>query len=108
MLQFILPCPCFLNLVDGRTKWTGSFGHASKDIHQVMDVLIVEVWAVVPEVFLPCLSYQMGVFAECLLMASCQHFVKRCYLPPLQTGGPLGVALDMALLRGETSIRSGE
>ena len=46
-------------------------------------VLIVKVWAVVPEVFLPYLSYEMGVSAECPLMASHQHFVKKCYLPLL-------------------------
>ena len=73
-----------------------------------MSVLIVKVWAVAPEVFLPHLSYQMSVSAEHLLMASCQHFVKRCYFPLLQTGGPLGVALDMAPLRAKISIGSGE
>ena len=61
----------------------------SKDVCQVIGVLIVKVWAVVPEVFLPHLSHQMSVLAECLLMASCQHFVKRHYLPLLWTGGPL-------------------
>ena len=35
-----------------------------------MGVLIVKVWAVVLDVFLPHLSYQKGVLAECLLMAS--------------------------------------
>ena len=80
----------------------------SKDIHQVMGVLIVEVWAVVPEVFLPCLSYQTGVLAKHLLMASHQHFVKRHYLPPLQIGGSSGVALDLALPRGRMSVGSGE
>ena len=85
-----------------------SFGHMSKDGHQVMGVLIVEVWAVVPEVFLPCLSYQMGVLAKHLLMASHQHFVKRHYLLPFQTGGPSGVAMDVALLKGGMSVRSGE
>ena len=49
----------------------------SKDICQVMDVLIIKVWAVVPEGFLLCLSYQMGVLAEDLLTPSHQHFVKR-------------------------------
>ena len=97
MLQLILTCPCFLNLVDGGTKYTGSLTHMSKDICQVTGVLIVEVWAVVPEVFLPCLSYQMGVLAKHLLMASHQHFVKSCYLPLLQTGGPLGSCLGHSL-----------
>ena len=89
MLQLLLPCPHFLNLVDGRTKQAGSLAHTLKDVHQVMGVLIVKVWAVVPEVFLPCLSHQMGVLAKCLLTASHQHFVKRHYLMLLQTGGPL-------------------
>ena len=52
MLQLLLPCPLFLNLVDSRTKKTSGLGHMSKDVHQVTGVLIVEVWAVVPEVFL--------------------------------------------------------
>ena len=73
-----------------------------------MGVLIVKVWAVVPEVFLTHLSYQMGVSAKHLLMASHQHFVERCYLPLLQTGSPSGVALDVASLRGKISIGSGE
>ena len=79
-----------------------------EDICQVTGVLIIKIWTVVPEVFLPCLSYQMGVLAECLLMASHQHFVKRHYLPLLITGGPLGVALDVASPRGKVSIGSGE
>ena len=73
-----------------------------------MGVLIVKVWAVVPEVCFPHLSYQMGDSAKCLLMASHQHFLKRHYLLPLQTGDLSGVALDVASLRGEISIRSGE
>ena len=64
-----------------------------------MGVLIVEVWAVVPEVFLPCLSYQMGVSAKCLLAASHQHFVKRHYLLPLQTRGPLRSCLGCSLAK---------
>ena len=64
MLQLLLPCPLFLNLVDSRTKKTSGLGHMSKDVHQVTGVLIVEVWAVVPEVFLPCLSHQMGVLGQ--------------------------------------------
>ena len=79
----------------------------SNDVCQVTGALIVKVWAVVSEVFLPHLSYQMDVSAECLLMASCQHFVQRHYLPLLQTGGPSGVVLDMALLRGKISVGSG-
>ena len=62
-----------------------------------MGVLIVKVWTVVLEVFLPCLSYQTGVLAKCLLMASHQHFVKRHYLPLLQTGWPLRSCLGCGL-----------
>ena len=80
----------------------------SKDVHQVMGFLIIKIWAVVPEVFLPHLSYQMGVLAEHLLTASCQHFVKRHYFTLLQTGGPSRVALDVASPRGKISIGSGE
>ena len=40
-----------------------------------MGVLIIKVWAVVPEVFLPHLSYQMGVFVKYLLTASLHHLV---------------------------------
>ena len=73
-----------------------------------MAVLIVEVCAVVPQVFLPHLSYQMGASAKYLLMASCQHFDEGHYLLSPQTGGPLGVALDVALPRGRMYVRSGE
>ena len=99
LLQLILPCACFLNLIDGRTKYTGSFGHTSKDVCQVKGVLIVEVWAVVPEVFLPCFSYHTGVLAKCLLTAPHQHFVKRHYLLLLQTGGPLRSYLGHSLAK---------
>ena len=68
-----------------------------KDVHQVMGVLIVEVWAVVPEVFLICFCYQMGVLPKCLLMDPCQHFANRHYLLLLQTGGPLGSCLGCSL-----------
>ena len=73
-----------------------------------MGVLIINIWAVVLEVFLPCLSLQMDVLAKCPLTTPHQHFVRRHYLLPLQTGGPSGVGLDIASLRGEISIGSGE
>ena len=64
-----------------------------------MGVLIIEVWAVAPKVFLPHLPHQTGVLAKCFLVASCQCLVQGHYLSLLQTRGPPpGVALDVVLL----------
>ena len=71
----------------------------SKDIHQVMGVLIVEVWAVVPKVFLPCLSYQMGVSARCLLTASHQQFCEEVLSPAALNWGPLRSCLGHRLTK---------
>ena len=62
----------------------------------------------VPVVLLTHLSSQMGVSAECFLMASHQWLVKRHYLLPLQTGDPSGFALDMVSLRVEEPTGTGK
>ena len=73
-----------------------------------MGVLIIEVWAVAPKVFISCLLHLMGVWTKCFLVASCQCLVQGYYLSLLQMRGPLGVPLDMVPLGGETSTGSGE
>ena len=45
---------------------------------------------------------------ESWLDGFCQHLVQGHYLSPLQGRGPVGVAWDMAPLRGKVSIGSGE
>ena len=66
-----------------------------------MGVLIVEVWAVVPEVFFPCFPYQMGVSAKMPPDGSSSTLCEEALSPITSNwGASLGVALDVALLRG--------
>ena len=58
--------------------------------------------------FLPHLPHQTGVSAKCFLVPCvntlCRGITSHCF----KLGGPLGVALDMVTLGGETSVGSGE
>ena len=70
---------------------------------------LLKVWAVVPEVFLPHLSYQMSVLAECLLMAFSSTLCEEVLsLATLNWGAPQELPWDVASLRGKISIGFGE